>query len=68
MTTTRRLEIFRQGAFAGAAGGSPEVAWVMLYTGVTGADPAVLRAASPRPPEWARYCRHRPWLSVSPCI
>jgi hypothetical protein len=42
MTTTRRLEIFRQGAFAGAAGCSAEVAWVMLYAGVTGADPAVL--------------------------
>ncbi len=42
MTTTRRLEIFRQGAFAGAAGGLAEVAWVTLYAGITGGDPAVL--------------------------
>ncbi len=42
MTTTRRLEIFRQGAFAGAAGGLAEVAWVTLYAGMTGGDPAIL--------------------------
>lgn len=42
MTTTRQLEIFRQGVFAGAAGGLAEVAWVALYAGVTGADPGVL--------------------------
>jgi len=42
MTTTRRLEVIRQGAFAGAAGGLAEVAWVTLYAGMTGGDPAVL--------------------------
>ncbi len=42
MTTTPRLEIFRTGAFAGAAGGLAEIAWVTLYAGVTGGDPAVL--------------------------
>ena len=42
MTTTPRPEIFRTGAFAGAAGGLAEVAWVTLYAGVTGGDPAVL--------------------------
>lgn len=42
MTDTRRLAIIRTGVFAGAAGGLAEIAWVSLYAGVTGADPAVL--------------------------
>ena len=42
MTATRRLAIIRTGVFAGAAGGLAEIAWVSLYAGVTGADPAVL--------------------------
>ena len=42
MTTTRRLEIFQRGVFAGAAGGLAEIAWVTLYAGATGGDPAVL--------------------------
>lgn len=42
MTTTRRLENIRRGAFAGAAGGLAEVAWVTVYAGMTGGDPAVL--------------------------
>ncbi len=42
MTIPRRLEILQRGAFAGAAGGLAEVAWVTLYAAVTGADPAIL--------------------------
>ena len=42
MTNTRRLAIIRTGIFAGAAGGLAEIAWVSLYAGMTGADPAVL--------------------------
>ncbi len=42
MTTTRRLEIFQRGVFAGAAGGLAEIAWVTLYAGATGGDPAIL--------------------------
>jgi hypothetical protein len=42
MTNTRRLAIIRTGVFAGAAGGLAEIAWVTLYAGVTGVDPAVL--------------------------
>jgi FtsH-binding integral membrane protein len=42
MTNTRRLTIIRTGIFAGAAGGLAEIAWVSLYAGVTGSDPAVL--------------------------
>ncbi len=41
-TTTRRIEIFQQGVFAGVAGGLAEVAWVTLYAGVTGTDPTIL--------------------------
>ena len=42
MTNARRLAIVRTGVIAGAAGGLAEIAWVSLYAGVTGADPAVL--------------------------
>lgn len=42
MTNTHRLAIIRTGIFAGAAGGLAEIAWVTLYAGVIGADPAVL--------------------------
>ena len=42
MINTQRLAIIRTGIFAGAAGGLAEIAWVSLYAGVTGADPAVL--------------------------
>jgi hypothetical protein len=36
------LEAARHGIVAGAAGGFAEIAWVTLYAGVTGTDPAVL--------------------------
>src|SRR5579864_6092449 len=42
MTNARRLATIRTGVLAGAAGGLAEIAWVTLYAGVTGADPAVL--------------------------
>jgi hypothetical protein len=42
MTNARRLAIIRTGVLAGAAGGLAEIAWVSLYAGVTGLDPAVL--------------------------
>ena len=42
MINTQRLAIIRTGIFAGAAGGLAEIAWVSLYAGVTGVDPAVL--------------------------
>jgi hypothetical protein len=42
MTNARRLAIIRTGVFAGAAGGLAEIAWLTLYAGATGADPAVL--------------------------
>lgn len=41
-TTTGRLEVLQQGVIAGAAGGLAEIAWVTLYAGVAGGDPAVL--------------------------
>src|ERR1700722_20001746 len=34
------LETTRHGIVAGAAGGFAEIAWVTLYAGATGADPA----------------------------
>jgi len=34
--------LIQQGLLAGAAGGLAEVAWVSLYAGVTGGDPAAL--------------------------
>ena len=36
------LETARQGIIAGAAGGLAEIAWVTLYAGATGSDPATL--------------------------
>lgn len=36
------LEIIRHGIVAGAAGGFAEIAWVTLYAGATGADPATV--------------------------
>jgi hypothetical protein len=36
------LETTRHGVIAGVAGGVAEIAWVMLYAGMTGADPATL--------------------------
>jgi len=36
------LETTRHGVVAGAAGGLAEIAWVTLYAGATGADPATL--------------------------
>jgi hypothetical protein len=36
------LETIRQGVIAGAAGGVAEIAWVTLYAGATGANPATL--------------------------
>jgi hypothetical protein len=44
--TNKRLkgaaETLRQGVIAGAAGGLAEIAWVALYSGATGANPAML--------------------------
>ena len=37
-----RSGTFFQGAVAGAAGGLAEIAWVSLYAGMTGGDPATL--------------------------
>jgi hypothetical protein len=45
-SNTRQLattvETIRLGAIAGAAGGLAEIAWVTLYAGATGANPAML--------------------------
>lgn len=38
----RTLETIRQGVIAGAAGGLAEIAWVILYAAVSGANPAML--------------------------
>jgi hypothetical protein len=40
--TNSLLETTRHGIVAGAAGGLAEIAWVTLYAGMTGADPATL--------------------------
>jgi len=40
--STNQLEILQQGLIAGVAGGLAEIAWVTLYAGVTGGDPAAL--------------------------
>jgi hypothetical protein len=42
MVNRQRSETFRIGVIAGAAGGLAEIAWVSLYAGVTGGDPAEL--------------------------
>ena len=42
MKRTRQFEIFWQGIIAGAAGGLAEIAWVTLYAGLTGGNPAAL--------------------------
>jgi len=42
MVNRQRSETFRIGVIAGAAGGLAEIAWVSLYAGVTGGNPAVL--------------------------
>lgn len=42
MRSTQQLESLRHGVIAGAAGGLAEIAWVTLYAGLTGSDPAVL--------------------------
>lgn len=42
MVSMQRLETLRSGIIAGAAGGLAEIAWVTLYAGVTGGDPAAL--------------------------
>jgi hypothetical protein len=42
MTKTQVAVMMRDGIIAGAAGGLAEVAWVSLYSGVTGGDPAIL--------------------------
>jgi hypothetical protein len=42
MRTTQQFETFRHGIVAGAAGGVAEIAWVTLYAGLTGGDPAIL--------------------------
>jgi hypothetical protein len=42
MTNTERVAMLRTGVIAGAAGGLAEIAWVTLYAGVTGGDPAAL--------------------------
>jgi hypothetical protein len=42
MISMQRLETLRIGIIAGAAGGLAEIAWVTLYAGVTGGNPAAL--------------------------
>ena len=42
MTIARQFETIQQGVLAGVAGGLAEVAWVALYTGVAGGDPAAV--------------------------
>jgi hypothetical protein len=42
MSNTQRLATVYTGVVAGAAGGLAEMAWVTLYAGITGGDPAVL--------------------------
>jgi hypothetical protein len=42
MTEVTQFAIMRTGAFAGIAGGLAEIAWVALYAGMTGTDPAAL--------------------------
>jgi hypothetical protein len=42
MITAQRLATIRTGVIAGAAGGLAEIAWVTIYAGMTGADPAIL--------------------------
>jgi hypothetical protein len=42
MISMQRFEALRVGIIAGAAGGLAEIAWVTLYAGMTGGDPAAL--------------------------
>ena len=42
MTEVTQFSIMRTGALAGIAGGLAEIAWVTLYAGMTGTDPAAL--------------------------
>lgn len=42
MYNVQRLAILRTGIIAGLAGGIAEIAWVTLYAGLTGSDPAVV--------------------------
>jgi hypothetical protein len=42
MTEVTQFSIMRTGVFAGTAGGLAEIAWVSLYAGMTGTDPAAL--------------------------
>ena len=42
MTGIRQFATISTGVVAGSAGGLAEIAWVTLYAGVTGGDPAVL--------------------------
>jgi hypothetical protein len=42
MTNAQSLHLVRRGVIAGAAGGLAEVAWVTLYAGLTGGNPAIL--------------------------
>jgi len=42
MTSARHLQTFYRGIIAGAAGGLAEIAWVTLYAGLTGGNPAAL--------------------------
>ena len=42
MSNANSLATMRTGVIAGAAGGLAEIAWVTLYAGMTGADPAAL--------------------------
>jgi hypothetical protein len=42
MSDANNLATLRTGVIAGTAGGLAEIAWVTLYAGMTGADPAAL--------------------------
>ncbi len=42
MRSIQQLETLRYGVIAGAAGGLAEIAWVTVYAGLTGGNPALL--------------------------
>jgi len=68
MANEPQFQIFYRGVIAGAAGGLAEVAWVTLYAGFTGGNPAVVArgvttaagvsAALPASPVWLGVAVH----------
>jgi len=45
MNGYRAVETFQRGLLAGAFGGLAEIAWIAIYAGVTGGDPAAVARA-----------------------